>query len=338
MKNSLLSSAEENLKDILKLIFNHTDQERAVIIYDTNSLLSNLLFEAYRLSLPHAIFLDFDREKEEDILTILHSLKEYDLVALVQSTNFRLDKFRLRVELFKRKIKVIEHPHLSRIEDKDAPYYIDALAYDPHYYRGVGRALQKRVNQATSAVIDSGGEFLHYDSPFEPAKLNIGDYKDMPNMGGQFPIGEIFTEIKDFDALNGRLNIFIFGDTNYRINRPKTPITLIIKESKVVACENATPEFEKILQKIKEDEGNVWVRELGFGLNPAFSKTKTVDDVGSYERMCGLHVSLGAKHGMYAKPGFKRNDGKYHVDVFADTKSMTLGDEVVYKEGAWTLL
>jgi hypothetical protein len=51
--------------------------------------------------------------------------------------------------------------------------------------------------------------------------------------------------------------------------------------------------------------------------------------------MCGVHVSLGAKHGTYGKPGFKRGDGLYHVDVFVDTHTVTLGDEIVYKEGNW---
>lgn len=335
MKNSLIATAQVHLRDILNIVFEHTDS--ALIIYDTNSLLSNTLFEAYKLALPQATCIDFDKNTQEEILKTLDSLQAYDLVALVQSTNFRLDKFRLRVELFKRKIKVIEHPHLSRISDNDASYYIDSLAYDSKYYRGVGRSLKQKIDSASKGVIDSGGEFLHYDSPFESAKLNIGDYSDMPNMGGQFPIGEVFTEIKDFNALNGRLKIFIFGDTKYRINRPKTPITLIIEKAQVIACEDATPEFKQMLSQIREDEGRVWVRELGFGLNPAFSKTKTVDDIGSYERMCGVHVSLGAKHGMYAKPGFKRNDGKYHVDIFADTWSVTLEDEIVYKNDAWIL-
>lgn len=331
----LVQTAQQHLQDVLHLVFHHTNKEKAVVIYDTNSLLSNVLSQAYKRALPHGTFIDFNTNTPEEILTRLNTLEKYDLVALVQSTNFRLDAFRMRVELFKRKIKVIEHPHLSRITDKDASYYIDALAYDAEYYRGVGRALKAKIDNSPSGVIDSGGEFLLYDSPFESAKLNIGDYSNMPNMGGQFPIGEVFSEIKDFNALNGRLKIFIFGDTNYKINRPKTPITLIIEKAQVVACENATPEFEQILSQIRKDEGTVWVRELGFGLNPAFSKSKTVDDVGSYERMCGVHVSLGAKHGMYAKPGFKRNDGKYHVDVFADTKSVTLGDSLVYKDGAW---
>lgn len=336
-QKALTDIAQLNLSTIINLVFNHTDKETAVVVYDTNSLLSNVLSEAYKHCLPNAIFINFDKCSSEEILSTLNSLKEHDLVALVQSTNFRLDAFRIRVELFKRKIKVIEHPHISRISDKDAVHYVNALEYNSDYFRGVGNALKVKIDNSTSGVIDSGGEFLVYDSSFEPAKLNIGDYSNMPNMGGQFPIGEVFTESKELTALNGRLRIFIFGDERYRINRPETPITLIIEEGQVVACENSTPEFDQVLSNIRRDEGTVWVRELGFGLNRAFSKTKTVDDIGSYERMCGVHVSLGAKHGMYGKPGFKRNHGKYHVDVFADTKTVTLGDEVVYKDDAWIL-
>ena len=334
---TLTRTATLNLNTIINLVFNHTDKETAVVVYDKNSLLSNVLSEAYKRCLPNAIFIDFDQCSPDEILETLNSLQANDLVALVQSTNFRLDAFRIRVELFKRKIKVIEHPHISRISDEDASYYIDSLKYDSEYFRGVGHALKAKIDSSAHGVIDSGGEFLVYGSGFESAKLNIGDYSEMPNVGGQFPIGEVFTEIKDLTALNGRLRIFIFGGTNYRINKPKIPITLIIKEGQVVDCENSTPEFDQVLFNIRRDEGTVWVRELGFGLNRAFSKTRTVDDIGSYERMCGIHVSLGAKHGMYGKPGFKRNDGKYHLDVFADTHSVTLGDEVIYKDDTWIL-
>lgn len=336
-RKALTDTAALNLSTIMNLAFNYADQETAVVVYDTNSLLSNVLSEAYRRCLPNATFIDFNECSHEEILKTLNSLQANDLVALVQSTNFRLDAFRIRVELFKRKIKVIEHPHVSRISDEDASYYIDSLEYDSEYFRGVGHALKAKIDNSTHGAIDSGGEFLVYGSPFEPAKLNIGDYSEMPNVGGQFPIGEVFTESKDLAALNGRLRVFIFGDTNYRINKPKTPITLIIKEGQVVDCENSTPEFNQVLFNIRRDEGTVWVRELGFGLNRGFSKTRTVDDIGSYERMCGVHVSLGSKHGMYGKPGFKRNDGRYHIDVFVDVNTVTLDDEVVYKDGTWII-
>ena len=332
---TLVVEAQQNLKGLLREAFHHADNETAVLVYDTACLLSRILFEAYKRCLPQAVFIDFHETPPQKILEAFAALKPLDLVVLIQSTNFRLDKFRIRVELFKRQIKVIEHPHLSRMADEEAAFYVDSFEYDSSYYRGVGRALKAKIDAASSGVLDSGGEFLVYDSPFESAKLNIGDYSEMPNMGGQFPLGEVFTEAKELRSLNGRVNIFIFGDTSYKINHPQTPITLVIKEGQVVDCENATPKFEEILSLIREGEGVVWVRELGFGLNRAFSKTRTVRDAGTYERMCGVHLSLGAKHGIYGKPGFKRGDGKYHVDVFADAHSFRLDDEIVYKNGAW---
>ncbi len=335
----LISRAGEYLNGLLSEAFLHDNQHRAVVVYDTDCLLSTILSQGYIRCLPNAVFIDFSTTPADEILDILNALQPSDLVALVQSTSFRLNEFRLRIELFKRKIKVIEHPHLSRMSDSEASFYIDSLAYDCDYYRGVGRALKQKIDSAPSGVLDSGGDLLVYGSPFESAKLNIGDYSDMPNVGGQFPLGEVFTEAQDLRALNGRVKIFSFGDVTYKLNYPATPITLVVVEGQVVECENSTPAFDQILSNIRRDEGGVvWVRELGFGLNRAFTKTHTVADTGTYERMCGVHLSLGAKHGIYGKPGFKRRDGRYHVDVFADTHTFTLGDEVVYKEGQWDVL
>ena len=86
--------------------------------------------------------------------TVLAAFQAYapgDLVVLVQSTNFRLDGFRLRVELFKLGLKVIEHVHLSRMPGAQGEHYIEALAYDPHYFRGVGHALKRRIDARARA-------------------------------------------------------------------------------------------------------------------------------------------------------------------------------------------
>ena len=112
-------------------------------------------------------------------------------------------------------------------------------------------------------------------------------------------------------------------------------MTLIVERGRVVGTENATPAFQEVLDKITADEGEVWVRELGFGLNRAFTRERRVDDIGTYERMCGIHLSLGAKHGVYPKPGFKRKDERYHVDIFAVTEAVDLDEELVYRDGAW---
>ena len=73
--------------------------------------------------------------------------------------------------------------------------------------------------------------------------------------------------------------------------------------------------------------------ELG-AAEPAMNAERSVRDM-AVESMCGIHLSLGAKHGVYDKPTLKRRHTRYHVDVFAQTESVTLGGDVVFRDGAW---
>jgi aminopeptidase len=334
--------AEKNINDLLTKVFLHSSQNKAVVVFDTRCELARILTDAYRHCLPDALFIDFASHTPETVLGIFAALKASDLVVLVQSTNFRLEAFRIRVELFKRGLKVIEHVHLTRMQGAEVGYYIDALAYDAAYFRGMGHGLKTIIDNAQSGWLDSGGaDFpdarLMFGSAFESAKLNVGDYSGMTNVGGQFPIGEVFTEAKDLEAVHGRVRIHAFGDTSFKVNRPAKPITLIVNKGQVVDTEDSTPEFDTVLNNIRAEEQVVWLRELGFGLNRAFTQTRTVSDIGSYERMCGVHLSLGAKHGVYGKPNFKRGDGTYHIDVFAVTEQVVLDEQVIYRDGAWVV-
>ncbi len=330
-----VDDAERHVRDILAIAFEHTGAHAAVVVFDRRCSLSIALTEAYRRCLPEATLIDFDAVSPAAVTAAFAPLVASDLVVLIQSTNFRLDAYRIRVELFKRDLKVIEHPHLARMPGQQALYYIDSLAYDAAYYRGVGNALKTRIDRARCGVIDSGGERLVFGCPFESAKLNVGDYRDMKNVGGHFPIGEVFTEAQDLEAVNGRVRVAVFGDTTFSVNQPEKPITLVIVKGRVTDAVDSTPEFDAVLANIRADEGEVWLRELGFGMNRAFSKDRTVDDIGTYERMCGIHLSLGAKHGVYNKPTIRRATARHHVDVFAATESVMLDDEVVYRDGAW---
>ncbi len=305
------------------------------MVHDARSDLARALAEGYRRNLPDGEFIDFDTVAPDLVLAAFRRLRAGDLVVLIQSTNFRLEAFRIRVELFKLGLKVIEHVHLSRMPGAQGEHYFEALAYDSGYYRGVGKALKARIDAASGGVVHGDGETLVFASPFESAKLNVGDYSGMNNVGGQFPIGEVFTEARDLEAVNGRVKVHVFGDTSYLVNRPQTPITLVVERGRVVGAIDSTPEFDRLLEIITADEGEVWLRELGFGMNRAFTRERRVNDIGTYERMCGIHLSLGAKHGVYPKPGFKRKDARYHVDVFAVTDSVYLDDELVYANGAW---
>ncbi len=337
---NLQQIAQKNIADILSISFDHDDSKKSLVVFDTQCELANTITQAYQDVLPSAQFVDFYETTPEHILNIFSQLQAKDLVVLIQSSNFRLNAFRIRVELFKQGLKVIEHPRLNRMVDQQMNYYIDSLAYDPGYYRIVGNALKTKIDSANKCIVNTGDHhLLIFDSEFETAKLNVGDYREMKNIGGQFPIGEVFTEAKKLESVHGRAHVFCFGDTLFNTNTPETPITLIIEHGQIIACENSTPEFNTVLANIRADEGVVHIRELGFGMNRAFTKDRVVTDIGTYERMCGIHLSLGAKHDSYVKPGFKRGIARHHVDVFLVTESVILenhlGQDIVYKDGQW---
>ncbi|MFT5050090.1 MAG: aminopeptidase [Chlamydiales bacterium] len=331
--DSAIEVAATNLRGVLDQAIEYRSEQAALVVWDGGCDLAMALTEGYRRCLPEATFLDFERIAPAAIMAAFDLLLPGDLVVLVQSTNFRLDAFRIRIELFKRSLKVIEHPHLERMRAGECEVYIESLAYDPGYFRGVGRALKTRIDRAQECVVDSGGERLIYPAALEPAKVNIGDYTGMKNTGGQYPIGEVFTESKDLEAVNGRVRIAFFGDTKFRVNKPPVPITLTVERGRVAGVTASTPDFERVLENIRADEGEVWVRELGFGLNRAFSHERTVSDIGTFERMCGVHLSLGAKHLSYKKPNIRKKGARHHVDVFVVTESVWLDDERIYRAG-----
>lgn len=335
LPEDVLLTAVKHVRDILALAILYTPEQTALVIADAQCPLALLLTEAYRLALPRATFIDFDAVSPDAIFAQFNTLSPSDLVVLIQSTSFRLKDFRIRVELFEKSLKVIEHPHLARMSGQEALYYIDSLAYDRDYYHHIGHALKKKIDNASSAVVDSGGERLIFDGALEPAKLNIGDYTNMKNIGGQFPIGEVFTEAKILETVNGRVRLFAFADTTFSVAKPPQPITLVVTAGRVTEVIDSIPEFDKVLANIRADEGEVWLRELGFGMNRAFTQDKTVCDIGTYERMCGIHLSLGTKHGVYKKSNFKRGTTWHHVDVFAITHRVYLDDTIVFENGAW---
>ncbi|WP_410499620.1 hypothetical protein [Chitinibacter sp. S2-10] len=336
------TTAAQHVNDIVTVAIGHAADEPALIVFDTECPLAPLLADGYRAALPQARVIEISEVDNDAVMAAFAALPAGALVVLIQSTHFRLDAYRLRVQLFAQGLKVIEHVHLARMVGIEAPRYIDALAYDHEhaaYYRETGAALQAKIATAQSArLVSSRGNVLHYATRFEPAKLNVGDYHAMKNIGGQFPIGEVFTEAVDLEAVSGRADVYVFGDTTFHCNFPPRPVTIVVEAGRIVGVENSTPEFDAVLARIREVEGEVWLRELGLGLNRAFTRERTVSDIGTYERLCGVHLSLGAKHGSYNKPQFKRKDTRFHIDVFVDVAGgVLLGDDNVYVDGLWRL-
>jgi aminopeptidase len=334
---ALAALASRNVRDTLTIAMEHTSHAAAVVVADSRTFLSRLLIGAYGECLPDARIISFDEVAPEAVKAAFAELAAGDLAVLIQSSVFRIPAFRTRVELYRRNIKVIEHSNLDRMQADELEHYIAALGYDPAYYRGVGHSLKARMDAARSARIESDGEVLHFDSPLETAKLNIGDFAGLKNVGSQFPIGEAFTEARDLESVHGRVKIYGFTDTSLRLSVPARPITLVVERGRVVEALDATSAFDEVLTVIRADEGEVWLRELGFGMNRAFSRDRRVTDVGAFERVCGVHLSLGARHGVYKKPHLNHREVRYHVDSFVVTDRVLLDDDVVYSDGAWNL-
>jgi len=335
--NSYASLAAGNIGILVESALEYKPNQKALVVFDQDSPLAKTLTEAYRAVLPQALFLEFKAHSPEALRAAWEDLAPGDLVVLIQSTHFRLVEFRIRIELFRRSLKVMEHLHLDRMRGVEADIYLDALAYDPGYYRGIGHELKKRIDSAKVIRIDSGGENHLFTGGMEKARLNVGDYRGMKNVGGLFPIGEVFSEALDLASVTGKIRLFAFANSSFEVEVPPVPLTLCILGGIVTDCIDATEEFTRVLNRIKADEGEVWVRELGFGMNRAMTPTRRVSDIGTYERMCGVHLSLGAKHAIYPKPEFNRRHTKHHVDVFAVTEGVYIDGSRVFAEGEWTV-
>lgn len=326
--------AASHLADILRDVLLMQPTERILVIYDTQAGLAQILVDAYRIAAPQATFVDFATVTPEQVRAMFNECSPGDLVVLVQSTNFRLNEFRLRIELFARGLKNIEHVHLGRIPEEQWARYIEALSYDKEYYHRRGHALKTILDAAQEIVVECDGTRLEYKSPMEDSKLNIGDYTKMKNKGGTFPIGEVFSEPKDLTKVNGSARIFGYAGDDHRV-RIVEPFLVHVTDG-IMTAPDAPAEFQHILELIKSDE-EVYVREFGLGLSRGMGKHAMVSDITAFERQKGLHLSLGAKHTIYKKAGMHRKKGRYHIDIFVDIATITVDGRAIFENGDFTV-
>ncbi len=331
----LTQKATHNISDILSVCIKHDkSKEKALVIYDTDFGLTDILTASYREVLPDAHFVDFNKSTKEEILALFNGMEPSDLVVLIQSTNFLLNEFRIRLHLFNNHLKVIEHMHLARNNDSMWETYVNSLEYDTSWYPVVAPQMKKILDGANRVVISSGEKELVLTGGLEPAMLNIGDYTGMANIGGTFPIGEVFTESKILEALNGEVFIYAFADKDFNVQMYE-PFLLTIEKGEIVKVSENTPElFKEILELVKSYERPI-IREIGFGLNKAISKEKPLSDITAFERVHGMHLSLGEKHSIYKKEGMTTNKTKFHIDIFPVVNSVTVDDMLLFKNGEY---
>ena len=334
MKSELLAIATKNVGDIVTHAIMHQPPEKALVVFDSGYGLTDILTEAYRRVLPEAQFIDFNAVTKEEVITAFDAMQPSDLVVLIQTSNFLLDAFRIRLHLFQKKLKVIEHMHLYRNTEDIWDVYINALAYDASWYRVVGPALKARLEGAGELRIKAGDAELIVTGGLETPKLNIGDYAGMENIGGTFPIGEVFTESKDFAQMNGSVMIYAFAGGDFNINMHE-PFRIDIKEGVVVGwADNAPQSFIDIVEVIRGYERPL-IREVGFGLNRAITRERYVQDITAFERILGMHLSMGEKHSVYKKVGITTHKTKFHVDLFPVVQQSFLDGALLFENGVY---
>ncbi|CAF1071310.1 unnamed protein product [Rotaria sordida] len=334
----LVDRAKTYIRAILHDSLHIQPSERVYILYDEDVELTQILTAAYAdIANEHTNidFTNFNHHTADDILAHLATLKANDCVILIQSQQFRLNEYRIRLELFKRNIKTIEHLHLNIIKPEEYKNYVESLAFSPVKYRDLALRIKDKLDKCQKVLVEcQDGSQCEYTGGMNDCKLNIGDYKGMSGIGGTYPIGEVFTESRDLSKVNGQMSIWAYPSLAKTLEIPPEPIVLTIKNGLIefdpengIYPKNSTETFNQLLTLIRDGEGEICVREFGLGLNEGMGKSAIVTDVSAFERQHGMHISLGKKHNVYKTSAIKTKQTRFHIDVFIDLKNITILDD-----------
>ena len=136
--------------------------------------------------------------------------------------------------------------------------------------------------------------------------------------------------------MNGKCLVEAYPREDFSVEHC-VPFELVIERGRVLPSDHFPAEFQKLYDWIMLYEGEVMVRELGLGLNPALTTATPLSDINFYERKTGVHLSLGKKHGIYGKKLPKTEVQRFHIDVFVALEAVYIGEERVYGENEWTI-
>ena len=147
-----------------------------------------------------------------------------------------------------------------------------------------------------------------------------------------FPVGEVFSEPKDLERVNGSVVCWGFPNLD-RIVETCVPFELQIVQGRVVHISHSAPKsFLDVMKVVEDGEGELVIRELGIGLNKAMNKSNHVNDLTAFERQYGVHISVGKKHTVFKKAGMSRKASKarFHIDLFLDVDTVVIDGKTVF--------
>ena len=316
-------------------------ENEILLIYDTQSQLSQLVARWYINNLKNykADIIDIDTVDKQELIDRLWNLKENSTVILVQSTNFRLDNFRIRLQLHNNGVWCLEHNHLLYMKDDQYENYADAISYMTPYYNELSNKLKEITDVADSMkFVCYDWSIMNISGWFEDMKQNTWNYS-WKKRWGTFPIWENFTEAKNFSQVSWELSINIYPLMDFQIKQASIPFKIRIENSLIFCDDPNTPQdFLDLINLIKSSEDNeVMLRELGFWLNPNISDERQLADVNFFERKAWFHISLWKKHQIYRKKLDKSIIQRYHIDIFPHIKEIYIDDNMIFQEWKYIL-
>lgn len=337
LENIALNATKDILEKNLSLKNPEILGKKIVLVYDTDSELSTLISAGYIENLKEYSNVEiilFQEEKGSELKDKLLWLEANSTVILVQSTNFRLESFRIRISLQQKNVGCIEHNHLSYIKSSQTKTYLEAISYQSDYFETVSNFLKQTFDAGnTLKVIWSNGSEFEISWGFEDMKQNTGNFS-LDNRYATYPIWENFTEAKDFSNVNGELYVKAFPWEDLQVVFAEKPFKITVKNSIITYKKEDIPkELLPTFEKIEEAEWEIMMRELGFWLNKAITFENTLSDVNAFERMAWFHLSLGKKHGVYRKKMSKDIVQRYHIDIFPDVEKIFVDDKLIFEKG-----
>jgi len=338
---NLLEKATKNIKDILITNYKIVNLTKVLVIFDENSTLSSLLKNASILALEELKqefeLVDFYL-KDSDFIAdyVFENSKKSDVILTIQSSSFRVSKYRWRNELCNRGLKVCEFGQLGKVKDDEIERFINSLTTDFDHYEKISNKIIPLINLSKEIkIISTNNSILKYSGKMDKCLKNTGALWEQTNWTTRFPIGEIICESLDLTTLNGKFLGYAYPSIKDQTTQFTKPFKCEIKEGLFIS-NDGPKEFKEIIELIKteNEEKEVFVRELGLGLNRNIKRFGCISEPMAYERVEGLHFSLGMKHGMYQKklwPKYgKKFHQKFHIDIFVDVKEIYIDDELVF--------
>lgn len=343
MATPLHKELVQNVSDIVFKSMHVTSKQTVLVIFDEDTKLSKMILAGYKDALakhPHKKFLDFNAHQMEEVEAEAKTLNKDDLVVMIQSMSFRVSVYRWRLELFDRGLKVVEHVRLSHNHEDQIPTYIHSLKYDFKFTTPTAKKLAALLKKSEHIKIEcKSGCVLEINSKMEKSISNTGNIKT-EQRGGYFPIGEIFSEPVELNKWNGDVDVYAYPGEDHKMVFVDRPFRLTIKDGCVTGGDYPE-DFIPLIDMLKKEnaDGKIPVREFGLGLNRALSRENRLTEATAFERVAGLHLSLGMKHGVYQKKFKKQKEiqQRYHVDIYPQVERIWVAEKLVFDKGVFVV-